>query len=52
MRSKRLAIFLVLAAGGVLVALLATGVLSRATHSAKTDIGTTRQAVTTTPSST
>jgi alcohol dehydrogenase (cytochrome c) len=47
MRSKRLAIFLVLAAGGVLVGLLSTGVLSR-TVGGKTDIGTTRDVATTT----
>src|SRR5580765_5809497 len=47
MRSKRLAIFLVLAAGGVLVALLATGVLSRTTHQ-KSGIATSREVATTT----
>ena len=41
MRRKRLAIVLVLAAGGVLVALLATGVLSRSTGGAGEAIPTT-----------
>jgi PQQ-dependent dehydrogenase (methanol/ethanol family) len=50
LRSKRLAIVLVLAAGGVLVGLLATGVLSRSTHGNGTAIPTTNPAIpTTTP---
>jgi alcohol dehydrogenase (cytochrome c) len=51
LRSKRLAIVLVLAAGGVLVGLLATGVLSRSTHGTGSAIPTTNPLITTTGSS-
>jgi alcohol dehydrogenase (cytochrome c) len=50
-RSKRLAIVLVLAAGGVLVGLLATGVLSRSTGGNGKAIPTTAPAITTSPTS-